>query len=185
MQACQRIVTFLKEEATRKDAMCSTCRMPQRSNLAFRIHHLVLFGQEGPRGIEFHGCLETHRNWCWISRLLFRQLAVPDSRSHLIEQTNRVGHTFSKDRKCSQRSQCHGDMAPPSDNVGMNKPHIRREECFVEGAHTEIMVTYDWGSAKHCVQALYEPEELLWLVVRKDGKSDFHKHISFSAVIRR
>jgi hypothetical protein len=58
----------------------------------------------------------------------------------------------------------------------MNKPHIRWEECFLEGALTEIVVAYDRGAAKHGVQRLHEPEELLWLVVGEDGKSDFDRH---------
>jgi hypothetical protein len=53
----------------------------------------------------------------------------------------------------------------------------------VEGTLTEIMVAYDWGSAKHCVQGLHEPEELLWLVVGKDGKSDFDKHTSLCSAL--
>jgi hypothetical protein len=71
-------------------------------------------------------------------------------------------------------------MAPESDKMGMDKPHIRREECFAKGALTEIMVAYDCGSAEHCVQGLHEPEELLWCIVGKDGKSDFHEHTFFS-----
>jgi hypothetical protein len=58
----------------------------------------------------------------------------------------------------------------------MHKAHIAWEHCFIEGALPEVMVTDDWGSSKRCVQAPDEPKKLLWLVVGKDGKSDFEKH---------
>jgi hypothetical protein len=62
----------------------------------------------------------------------------------------------------------------------MNKPHIGWEECFVEGALPEVVVAHDRGISKHCVQGPDEPKKLLWLVVGKDGKSDFDKHTFFS-----
>jgi hypothetical protein len=62
----------------------------------------------------------------------------------------------------------------------MNKAHIPREDCFIERALPEVMVTNDWGVSEHCVQAPDEPKNLLWLVVGKDGKSDFERHTFFS-----
>jgi hypothetical protein len=61
----------------------------------------------------------------------------------------------------------------------MNKPHIGWEECLVEKTLPEIVVAYDRGISKHCVQAPDEPKKLPWLVVGKDGKSDFDKHTLF------
>jgi len=61
----------------------------------------------------------------------------------------------------------------------MNKPHIGWEEGLVEETLPEIVVADDRGISKHCVQAPDEPKKLPWLVVGKDGKSDFDKHMLF------
>jgi hypothetical protein len=61
----------------------------------------------------------------------------------------------------------------------MNKPYIGWEECLVEETLPEIVVACDRGISKHCVQAPDEPKKLPWLVVGKDGKSDFDKHTLF------
>ena len=61
-----------------------------------------------------------------------------------------------------------------------NKAHITWEDRLVEGALAEVVVADDWRICKHRVQGPDEAQKLLWLVVGKNGESDFERHALFS-----
>src|SRR4029077_123197 len=93
METRQRVVTFLKDAATRIKEPRSTCHMPGRSNWDVRIPNPVPSGPKEPRGKGFRGYLDTHRNCYSLGRLLSHRLSVRDNRCHLAGQTSLVATT--------------------------------------------------------------------------------------------
>jgi hypothetical protein len=61
-----------------------------------------------------------------------------------------------------------------------NKAYVCGEKCFVHGALTEVMMASDRWIFKRRVQPVNKPKKLLWLVMGKNGKSDFERHTFFS-----